>query len=402
MTPIGMPSGKKYKLTAFFDAHWDKYVKSPAKIIKPEHYKAVNAMRACRTEKLGIEIYVCPECAQVSEVYHSCKNRFCPTCSWKDTMKWAEKAYTKLLNIEHRHAVATIPHQLNQLLANNYKLLNNAVLKASSDTVKDWMAFKFNLTPGIMSVLHTFGEKKNQHNHAHMIVSMGGINKQTGELQTVALDFIPYSFLSQKFRVKFQDILIKLFDNDQLIHTFNTRNELLQLLKKTKSNNWRFHFEPPMKNPEKVIKYIGRYSKRACISEQKIIEIDDENINFIYKDNKDRDKQTNKPIVKTMTMHYSEFFPTLLQHVPPAGYQIIRYYGLYANSCKIKESYKEKPPMEKENTTGYTDPKKCECCRISKELYSIHIQRKQDYFPEEYYPVKWPESVLEVVQKSFI
>jgi DNA-directed RNA polymerase subunit RPC12/RpoP len=245
---------KKYRLATFFDAHWDDYVKSPTKIIKPEHYKAVNALRVCRTEKLGKEIYVCAQCGEISEVFHSCKNRFCPTCSWKDTIKWAEKAYTKLLNIPHRHAVATIPHQLNKLFADNYRLLNNALFIAASDTIKDWFFAKFGIIPGIMSVLHTFGEKKNQHNHVHMIVSMGGVERHSKVMKKVALNYIPYAFLSKKFQIKFEDKLLELFDNNELVHQFNSKTELLKLLKQINKQNWRFHFEPPMNDPQMVIK----------------------------------------------------------------------------------------------------------------------------------------------------
>jgi len=400
MSPIDPSYEKKHPLAFFFRSHWDNYVKSPTHPIKKEHFKAVNALMACRTETLGTEIYICPKCYKISEVYHSCKNRFCPICSWKDTLKWAEKAYDKLLNLPHRHAVATIPHELNPLFSKNYKLLNNALLKSSSATVKDWFNARFHITPGIMSVLHTFGEKKNQHNHSHMIVSMGGINKKTGEMKTVALDYLPYSFLSKKFSIKFQDVLIELFDNGQLSHDFDSRIELMQLLKKINKNTWRFHFEPPMESPLKIIKYIGRYSKRACLSERKITGINVEEISFSYKDNKDRDKN-NKPIVKTMTMHYRDFFPRLLQHVPPTGYQIIRYYGLYANSNKIEEKYTAKPPIEKESCTAYKDPKKCECCGIDKEFTGMFFKKKEEKQLSDTTQFHWPESIHKEVRKSF-
>ena len=158
-----------------------------------------------------------------------------------------------------------------------------------------------------MSVLHTFGEKKNQHNHVHMIVSSGGVHNRTGELVIRNEKFIPYKFLSKKFRIKFEDKLTELFDNDKLEHSFKNKIELLKLLKKINKNNWRFHFQPPMDNPLKVIKYIGRYSKRACLSESKITNIQGEYISFRYKDNRDRDTE-NKAKEKILTLHYSDFF----------------------------------------------------------------------------------------------
>ncbi|MCK5538957.1 MAG: transposase [Bacteroidales bacterium] len=367
----------KYRLADFVNLNWTKYLLNPKEFIKPEHFKAINAIRTCGTEVLGKHIYACPSCGDISEITNSCKHRFCPSCSWKETLIWAEKAYLKLLNIPHRHAVATLPHALNSLLKKNYKLLNNALFKASAEALKDWMYARFKIIPGIMSVLHTAGEKKTQHHHTHMIVSMGGINKKTGELKTAAIKFIPYKFISRKFRIKFEDILVKLFDTGKLKHNFKNRAELLVLLKKINKDNWRFHFEPPMEDLRKVIRYVGRYSKRACLSESKITKINREYISFRYKDNRDRG-QDNKPKEKILTLHYSVFFPRLLQHVPPPYYQIVRYYGLYANSNKIKKEYTAKPSsaVDKSQKT-YKDPKHCEYCDIAKKhIYSVQDIRE--------------------------
>ena len=146
-----------------------------------------------------------------------------------------------------------------------------------------------------------------------------------------------------------------------------TRNAILSFLKKINKTDWRFHLEPPMEEPEKVIRYIGRYSKRACLSERKITEIDNEYISFEYKDYRDR-QPDKKPKIKILRLHYSEFFPRLLQHVPLAHFQIIRYYGLYANSCKIKESYTQKPEGKNRAATAYKNPKHCEYCHVYKEF----------------------------------
>ena len=367
---------KKYRLADFFNSHWDKYLQGPTRPIKKEQFKAVNAIRACRTAILGKRGYACEECGDVSEVFHSCKHRFCPTCSWTDTLKWAERAYLKLLNIPHRHAVATLPHALNPLLAKNYKKLNNALLRSSAETIKDWMNAKAAVMPGIMSVLHTFGEKKNRHHHSHMIVSMGGINKETDKLKTVAVKFIPYKFLSKKFRIKFEDIFVELFDNGELQHDFKDRTDMLIFLKKINKDNWRFHFEPPMEDAAAIIRYIGRYSKRACLSEHKITNIQGDYISFRYKDNKNRDAQ-NKAKEEILTLHYKDFFPRLLQHVPAIGFQIIRYYGLYANSNKIKDTHTNKAPIEKQGCTTYKNPKKCEYCGVDKiNIYIVFDKRK--------------------------
>lgn len=151
---------KRYRLADFFDSHWKSYIQSPTEFITPEQFKAVAAMRACRTEALGVDYYVCQECGEISYVYHSCKNRFCPTCSWKDTMDWAERMKNQMLNIPHRHVVFTVPHSLNNLIKDNKSPLLNILFKAAADSIKDWMMHKYKLNPGIINVLHTFGEKK--------------------------------------------------------------------------------------------------------------------------------------------------------------------------------------------------------------------------------------------------
>jgi hypothetical protein len=133
---------KKYRLADFFDSYWDIYTKSPKEFIQPEQYKAVNAIRVCRTAALGVDIYACPDCGDITEVYHSCKNRFCPTCSWKDTVKWAERVKSQMLNLPHRHVVFTLPHSLNHLIKINGKHLLNILMRTSADTFKDWISHK--------------------------------------------------------------------------------------------------------------------------------------------------------------------------------------------------------------------------------------------------------------------
>jgi len=329
---------KQFKLSDFFNEWWDIYVQSPTKPIRPEQFKAVNSMRLCRTERLGIDHYACPDCGEITDVYHSCKHRFCPTCSWKDTMKWAEQIKDKMINLPHRHAVFTLPHQLNGLIKCNDKHLLNILFKTAADTFLDWMSSKYNLKPGIISVLHTFGETKQFHTHVHMIVSWGGISKDENQLKAIKGDFVDYNFLKKKFRKKFEDKLVRMFDQDKLKHQFKDRIEFMRFLKRINRKSWCIHLEPPMQIPTQVIRYIGRYSKRACLSEYKITQIEGEEISFRYKDNRNKDVN-GKPIEKELTLNYRDFFPRLLQHVPLPYFRLVRYYGLYATKNKIDEKY---------------------------------------------------------------
>jgi len=379
-------SEKKYRLADFFDAHWDKYCKHPTEFIEAEQYKAVNAIRVCRTAVLGIDYYACPECGEISEVRHNCNNRFCPTCSWLDTIKWSERIQSQMLNIPHRHVVFTLPHQLIPLLKRNKKRILNILAKYSGETFKDWIKTKYGLNTGIILVIHTFGEKKNMHPHTHMIVAWGGIDFKTGELKTIEKDFVKYKFLQDKFRCKFEDALIAAFDKKELKHNFKNRIEFMQFIKKINQNNWQIHLEPPMKTPAEVVRYIARYSKRACLSEYKITRIEGEYISFSHKDYRDREDHNNpksKAKVKEMRLHYSAFFPLLLQHVPEPYFRLVRYYGCYGRFKNIPQEYKSEPQetklseqIEIEYQTSEKNPKYCTSCTCAKIYIHTIIDKR--------------------------
>ncbi|MBD3231397.1 IS91 family transposase [Candidatus Dependentiae bacterium] len=379
---------KKYRLADFFDAHWDNYKKSPAAQIQPEQYKAVNAIRVCRTEALGKDVYACPECGEITEVYHSCKNRFCPTCSWQDTLVWADKVKDKMLNLPHRHAIFTLPHQLIPLIKKNRKELLSVLMRTSADTLKDWMWHKHGIKCGIISVLHTYGEKKENHMHTHMIVSWGGIKPSTGEMIGIKGDYVNFKFLKNKFRKKFEDALVELYDTGELEHEFANRIVFMRYLKRINAKHWIIHLEPSITNPDRVIRYIGRYSKRACLSEYKITCIEGEYISFRYKNYKRKDVN-NKPIEEEITLHYRKFFPRLLQHVPLPYFRIVRYYGVYSNRASIPTEYlyTGQNSVEKQNIETWEslqienrgeNPLICTHCEQRKVYQYTIIRKKQE------------------------
>lgn len=341
-------------------------------------------MRLCRTEALGIDHYFCPECGELSQVYHSCKNRFCPTCSWQDTLKWAERIKKQMLSLSHRHVVMTLPHGLNALIKRNRKELLDLLLRSSSDTLKDWMLHKHGLKPGIISVLHTFGETKEYHCHVHMIVSWGGIEKETGLLKEIKGDYVNYKFLKQKFQTKYEDGLLALYDKALLHYDFENRQSFLQFIKRINVKRWILHLEPSMEVPTQVIRYIGRYSKRACLSEYKITKMEGRTIAFRYKDNKHKDIN-GKPIERELALDYQDFFPRLLQHVPLKYFRIVRYYGLYSNKGRIPEEYlykgekeEETHPAKEDNEVTEVDYLMCPYCKIRKKYLNTSIQKMYD------------------------
>ena len=372
---------KKYRLATFFDLWWDEYCKHPKHFIQPEQYKAVKDIRSCRTAALGIDIYTCPQCGETTEVYHSCKNRFCPTCSWNDTVKWAEKVKGNMLNIPHRHVVFTIPHQLNFLIIRNKFILLNTLMQTSAEALKDWINYKFNLQPGIISVLHTAGEQKQNHFHTHMILSWGGVDKNR-TVQHIKGKYVNYDFLKSRFRGIFEKRLIDLYNSGKLDHDFRDVIEFKRFLKRVNEKNWIIHLEDPMETPADVIRYIGRYSKRACLSEYKITRMDNEIIAFKYKDNKNKDIN-GKPIERELVLNYRDFFALLLQHVPLPSFRLVRYYGIYSNRGHLpKELFSGGNDVsinwrEIQSSETGQDPLICKKCNVIK-TYSHSIAQSNN------------------------
>jgi hypothetical protein len=194
-----------------------------------------------------------------------------------------------------------------------------------------------------------------------MIISWGGISNKTGELFKIKGDFVNHSFLADKFRIKFENDLFEMFDNGMLRHDFKNKIAFKSFLKKINQKQWVVHLEPSMPTPSAVIRYIGRYSKRACISEYKITDIDGEFISFDYKDYKTKD-QNQKPMVKNLRLHYSDFFPRLLQHVPLPYFRLVRYYGLYSTKSKINEEFLNKSDDVIDENRVFENPFICTIC----------------------------------------
>jgi hypothetical protein len=295
-------------------------------------------------------------------------------------MRWAEKIKRNMLKMPHRHVVFTIPHALIPLIKRNEYEMLNMQMKASAETLKDWMKNKYGLRCGIISVLHTAGELKTFHSHVHMIVSWGGIDK-IGAIRQIKGPFVKYEFISDKFRKDYETRLTELFDTDKLQHDFRDKAEFLRFLGRINEKHWIIHFEDPIETPVEVIRYIGRYSKRACLSEYKITRMEEEIIAFSYKDYKTKDF-FGHPIEKEKVLNYREFFPLLLQHVPLPYFRLVRYYGIYSNKGHLPREYfshDEDLPVNwktiQESETG-VDPMVCQKCKIDKVYTHTTVQRK--------------------------
>ena len=276
---------------------------------------------------LGIHTITCENCGDTRIEFNSCRNRHCPNCQAYAREKWIEKESSHLLDCSYFHIVTTVPNELNELFLYNPKICYDILFKATSESIltltkdKKWLGAKV----GITSILHTWGQTLEFHPHIHSIVTGGGISNNKW-IESKKEYLFKVQVLSSLFRGKFLAMLkeadLKFPKDKQYLKDKTNFNHFIEpLYKKT----WITYIEPPKGKPENVIEYIGRYSFRVAISNERIKDISDGKITFEYKDYKDEAK------IKTMTITAEEFIRRFLLHVLPDGFTKIRHYGILAN-----------------------------------------------------------------------
>ncbi len=136
--------------------------------------------------------------------------------------------------------------------------------------------------------------------------------------------------LSRLFRRLFLEDLQRAFDSGKLrffssLHQLEDRKAFLRYLQPARKVEWVVYAKPPFGGPQQVLDYVGRYTHRVAISNNRLLDIEEGVVRFRWKDYRDNGQQ------KTMTLSADEFIRRFLLHVLPDGFQRIRYYGLLGN-----------------------------------------------------------------------
>ena len=293
---------------------------------------------------MGGVALVCPDCGDVHYHFHSCGHRFCPNCGVYATNKWAKKVLSQLPNMKHYHIVFTLPYKLRRLAQRNGDKLHHLLFVIANKVLQEWFEAR-GLKCGIIAVLHTAGSDLKYHPHVHLIVSAGGQDLKTGEIRELQGDYLTsHKYLANKFRFYFNQALIQLYDKNEL----DVRGEYLhrpffmKFIKSLNEKAWIVGIEKPLKDATDIVRYVGRYTRRACISEYRIQSIDNGKIVFTFNDYKNTPKGQHPAVQGLCTLTAVEFLDRLLQHVPTPGFQAVRRYGLYTG-----QNLKTIPPQYK-------------------------------------------------------
>jgi len=304
--------------------------------------KAMGAIENCRTVALGGHIDECDSCGHTRISYNSCRNRHCPKCQSLAKEKWLEERKKDLLPVGYFHIVFTIPSELNAVALINPKEVYSLFFRAVSETLlelsKDKKYLGANI--GFTTILHTWGQNLMYHPHIHCIVPGGGLSLDDRRwINSKDGFFIPVKVLSRKFRGKFLSYFKKAYYNNEF-KLINSTEELSQKhifqcwIDELYSKEWVVYSKAPFKSAEFVLEYLGRYTHRVAISNNRIVNVENGLVTFKWRDYKDNNKE------KFMTLTADEFIRRFLLHILPNNFVKIRHYGIISNrnrNTKLKK-----------------------------------------------------------------
>ena len=298
--------------------------------------KAARAILNCKSGTLGCNISQCTDCGHMEFHNNSCRNRNCPNCQAILKEMWIDKRRAEVIDSPYFHVVFTVPHELNPLIYGNQELLYSLLHRCSSETLLELSRDKKYLgaTPGIIQVLHTWGQTLNFHPHIHCIVSGGGLSDDHKLRKCGEKFFIPVHVMAKMFRGKFLAYLQKYYAAEKLAFSSSCTelqnsyswNEFRDSLYK---KDWCPYIKETFNGFGNAIEYLGRYTHRIAITNTRIQSVTESQVTFSARNYRSGE-------TKAITLENVEFIRRFLMHVLPSGFQKIRYYGFLNNRTKTK------------------------------------------------------------------
>jgi predicted Zn-ribbon and HTH transcriptional regulator len=328
--PAAVRSG--VELADIFRAYGEAYRRNCP--LPVSHLKVIEAVERCRTAVLGGHIERCDSCGFERPAYNSCRNRHCPKCQSLAKLKWLDKQKSEILPVGYFHLVFTLPHELNGLILTNKKILLGHLFKAVGETLVDFGHTRLGGQIGFITVLHTWDQTLLDHFHLHCLVPAGALSHDQMRWSSARKNFLfPVKALSVVLCAKFLDLLKSAFARNKLLFVGQTAsladsvafNLLINALRK---KPWIVYAKKPFGSPVHVLDYLGRYTHRVALSNDRILSACNGEVIFSYRDRKNKDRK------KTMTLDAHEFIRRFLLHVIPKGFVRVRHFGFLANRSK--------------------------------------------------------------------
>lgn len=214
------------------------------------------------------------------------------------------------------------------------------------------------------------------HPHLHCLVPGGGLSFDGQKwIKSRKKFFIPVKVMSRLFRGKFLAYFKTAYKNRKLkfegsINSLVEKKEFQKLLDQLYQLEWVVYSKEPFSKPEYVLEYLGHYTHRVAISNNRLVKMEKKKVTFRWRDYSDGSQN------KLMTLDSLEFIRRFLLHILPDNFVKIRHYGLLSNrNRKIKLKYCQEILGQNQEEKDYTqratsdfekiqDMNRCPCCRI--------------------------------------
>ena len=314
-----------------FRRYGDAYRREAGVSLSSAQGRVMTAIETCRTAVLGGHVEACDACGHQRIAYNSCANRHCPKCQSLKRAAWIDDRQQDLLDVEYFHVVFTVPQDVAALATQNKATVYNVLFRATAETLRTIAADPKHLGAelGFFAVLHTWGQTLVAHPHLHCVIPGGGLSADG--TQWVAGRpgfFLPVRVLSRLFRRLFLQHLQAAYDAETLflegsLAPLQDRPTWTRTLAGLRRTEWVVYAKRPFAGPQQVLDYVGRYTHRVAISNDRLLDIKHGEVRFTYKDYRADPPQAPN----TMTLAVGEFIRRFLLHVLPAGFHRIRYYG---------------------------------------------------------------------------
>lgn len=286
--------------------------------LRPEHYRALAAMKHCRTHASPKMQVHCSECAHQKRVPHSCGHRHCPHCQHHESQQWLERQMKKQVPAEYFLLTFTLPAEFRPLSFAHQRVVYELMLRCGWETVRTFSHNDRQLqgTPGAIAVLHTHTRRLDYHPHVHLVMPAAAVDGMRQQWRTKRRGKAKGGYL---------------FNHKALARVFRAK-----LLAAIEAAGLTFPCRYPkdwvvdcksVGSGEKALIYLGRYLYRGVIREKDIVACGDGQVSFRY-----RNAKTGR--MERRTVSGAQFLWLVLQHVLPKGLRRARNFGFLHPNCK--------------------------------------------------------------------
>jgi len=302
-----------------------------------EKIKVMHHIQVCRTAQLGGHVEQCDQCGFEQIAYNSCRDRHCPKCQCLVKEQWLNDRKAELLPCGYFHLVFTLPHNLNPIILCNKKVTLQILFSAVNETLQAFAKdpqWRLEGQLGFIAVLHTWSQTLMDHFHLHCLIPAGALSFKKDRWIPAKQSFLfRVQSLAKQFKKRYIQKLKTAYQNKGLIFPgnakgFASKKGFQQLLISLLKAKWIAYAKRPFAGPEQVLEYLGRYTHRVAISNNRILSIDNGRVSFTYTD-RQRNNET-----RIMTLQAHEFIRRFLLHILPRGFIKIRYFGFLAHKNK--------------------------------------------------------------------